>query len=250
MLANKLEEEMSSRPPYDLYEVTAKRCILVSPNMKRLTIDCSNIPTIRPTLPGQWLKVFVTDDKTGESVGRAYTVRNYCSDTHELDLDFYLHGDTGPVGAWAMRASAGDVFEVSDLRSRSGTDVNSTSGVYVLFGDETALPAISAILEALPNEREARAFISIGSLEDEVKLSSSVKHSIVWLHRTNGLSGRLLEELNKIDLDFGDDAHYWIAGESAEVKAMRAVLKERGISASLVEASGYWKQGQADHRGE
>ena len=241
---------MTSRPPYELYEVTAKRCVLVSPNMKRLTIDCSHIPSIRPTLPAQWLKVFVTDEKTGESVGRAYTVRNYCSATHELDLDFYLHGDTGPVGAWAMRAAAGDTFEVSDLRSRSGTDVHGSAGAYVLFGDETALPAISAIVEALPATRKAHAFISIGSPEDQVQLGGAAQQSIAWLNRTEGESGRLLQELATIDFDFGSDARFWIAGESAEVKAMRKVLLERGISASAIEASGYWKQGQADHRGE
>lgn len=238
---------MFSRLPYDLFKVVAKRCVMVSPNMKRLTIDCTDLP-IRPALPAQWLKVFITDKSTGKNVGRAYTVRHYNSATHELDLDFYLHGDTGPVGAWAMRVQAGDEFEVSELRSRSGVDVSASAATHVLLGDETALPAISAIIEALPATAQARAFISLADQADRVLLRSAAPLSIGWLQRSNALSGTLIEWLSKVDLSSDSATQYWVAGESVEVKAIRNLLLERGVSAAAIDASGYWKQGQADHR--
>ncbi|WP_407713735.1 siderophore-interacting protein [Comamonas testosteroni] len=240
---------MSSNLPYDLFKVTALRCVLVSPHMMRLTIDCSALPQIRPTLAAQWLKVYVPQPDSSRSVGRAYTVRRYDNTTHELDLDFFLHGDTGPIGSWASRVKHGDQFEISELRSRSGFNVADCPEKLVLFGDETALPAIASILEVLPEKISVRAYVSIDdALEEGYLIGSPAANSVTWIHRTNIDDEKMQQAAAASVLEFGNDARFWIAGESGVVKATRARLLEEGVERSLIDSSGYWKRGQADHR--
>lgn len=239
---------MSSHVPYDLFQVTAKRCELVSPHMMRLTIDCSALVQIRPTLPAQWLKVYVPQPDSGRSVGRAYTVRRYDNTSHELDLDFFLHGDTGPIGAWASRVQPGDHFEISELRSRSGVDLTSGPEKFALFGDETALPAIASIVEALPAQTAVRAYVIIDSAEEKRYFTDSAATAITWILRTHDGVEQMQEAAAASLKELGKDARFWIAGESGDVKAVRTHLLQEGVERHLIESSGYWKRGQADHR--
>ncbi len=99
------------------------------------------------------------------AVMRSYTLRALRRDTRGrttgIDIDFVLHGvepgagaPAGPASRWASRAAAGDrvvllgpaVEDNRAIRFRppAGTDL------IVLWADETALPAASAILESLP----------------------------------------------------------------------------------------------------
>ncbi len=109
-----------TRPSYSLFLAVAERVELVTPHMKRITIDANNLPDFRFGLPAQWLKVFVPAAKGHKTAGRAYTVRRFDPDSKKLDLDFVLHGDGGPVSAWAARARVGDSFEISATHPRSG----------------------------------------------------------------------------------------------------------------------------------
>ncbi len=156
-----------ARPPYSLFRVTAERVELVTPHMKRITIDGSCLPAFRVGLPAQWLKVFVPTGEGQASMGRAYTVRRFDPVSKKLDLDFVLHGDNGPASAWAARAKPGDAFEISDTHPRSGFAVQSSTEHYLLFGDESALPAIGGILEALPAHARADVFVEVDDPGEE-----------------------------------------------------------------------------------
>src|SRR5271155_4595161 len=89
-----------SLPPYRLFRVNTERVQLVTPHMKRITIDGSCLPAFRAGLPAQWLKVFVPTGDEQNVPGRAYTVRRFDPVSKKLDLDFVLHGGNGPVSAW------------------------------------------------------------------------------------------------------------------------------------------------------
>ncbi len=105
---------------------------------------------------------------------RTYTVRRIDAVSRELDVDFVVHHDAGPAGAWAEGASIGDELIIvgPDERSphsRAGIDWHpGTARRLLLAGDETAAPAISGILESLDPRCEVDAFVEVPTVADTV----------------------------------------------------------------------------------
>lgn len=243
---------LQTRPPYTLHPVTVDRIQLVTPRMKRITIDGRGLSNLRPELPAQWFKVFVPTDAGQRSSGRAYTIRRFDQETGTLDIDFALHGDDGPISAWAERAQVGDGFEISDVHPRSGFSIQPATSHYLLFGDATGLPAIGAILEALPAHAQAQVFVEVNDADEEQSLSSPATLALTWLHRAGvqPQSSMPLEAAARSAQTPGHAA-IWIAAESGQVAAIRRLLlKERGLDNAGLCATGYWKRGEADHRDE
>lgn len=242
----------TERPPYQLFPVKAEHVHLVTPHMKRITVDGSSLADFRNSLPAQWLKVFVPFRDGERQSGRAYTIRHFDRATKKLVLDFVLHGDNGPISAWASRAEIGDAFHISAPHPRSGFAVVPTTEDYLLFGDETALPAIGGILEAVPAKARARVFVEVADAREEQELASAASLTVTWLHRetrTAGSRSRLEEAARNIDLLPLGAGEIWVAAESAEVSAIRNhMLKERCVDRKILHAVGYWKRGEADHR--
>ncbi|MCL6710267.1 siderophore-interacting protein [Pseudomonas sp. R2.Fl] len=236
-----------ARPPYSLFEVVVEQVALVTPHMKRITIDGSYLLPFRDGLPTQWLKVFVP----GASTGRAYTVRRFDPVSKKLELDFVLHGDNGPASAWAARVKPGDVFKISGTHPRSGFAVESAAAHYLLFGDETALPAIAGILESLPANARVDGFIEVGDATEEQSIESAAAVNLIWLHRqsaVNGTSRLLVDAAGAIARPY-QNTIIWIAAESTVVAALRRLaISEWGADRSRLHAAGYWKRGEANHR--
>jgi NADPH-dependent ferric siderophore reductase len=62
-----------ARPTYSLFRVTAQHVELVTPHMKRVTIDGSCLSAFRAGLPARWLKVFVPGGEGQAITGRGCT---------------------------------------------------------------------------------------------------------------------------------------------------------------------------------
>jgi NADPH-dependent ferric siderophore reductase len=241
-----------SPPPYALHSVTIDRVKLVTPHMKRITIDGRGLSSLRPGLPAQWFKVFAPTHSGQRSSGRAYTVRRFDPETGALDIDFALHGDNGPISAWAERARVGDRFEISDVHPRSGFCIKADQTHYVLLGDETGLPAIGAILEALPPHAQAHVFVEVIDKHEEQSLTSPAALTLTWLHRAAyGTKSPMSLEVAARAMDMPAGAAIWITAESTKVATLRRLLlKDRGIDRDRLHATGYWKRGEVDHRDE
>ena len=117
---------------------------------------------------------------------------------------------------------------------------------YVLFGDETALPAIGRWLEEMGEELVAEVFIEIASEAERQVLASNADVRIHWLER-NGVpaaESRLLEEtLRDYELEDGD-TFFWIAAESRRARMMRKFIEgQLGVPGDSIRATGYWKAG-------
>ena len=110
---------------------------------------------------------------------RRYTVRDW--DGARLTLDFVVHGDSGVGGPWAASAAAGDVlvFEGPGGGYRPDPDAD----WHLLVGDESALPAIAASLEAVPAGSRAVVRLVCDGPEHEIPLSCPGELDLVWLHR-------------------------------------------------------------------
>ncbi|MEO7428338.1 MAG: siderophore-interacting protein, partial [Acidimicrobiales bacterium] len=88
---------------------------------------------------------FLHADGTRPTI-RTYTPRRHDPTHHELDIDIVLH-EHGAVPAWATAARAADPAGLSGPGRGYTIDPSATS--FLLLGDESAIPAISQLLEHL-----------------------------------------------------------------------------------------------------
>ena len=52
-----------------------------------------------------------------------------------------------------------------------------------MAGDESAIPAIGTLLEALPSDAVAEVLLEVESGSDEIEFDSAASVSVVWLMR-------------------------------------------------------------------
>ncbi|MFD7711482.1 siderophore-interacting protein [Streptomyces sp. NPDC059785] len=173
-------------------------------------------------------------------VTRTYTVRHWNAELRELTIDFVVHGDEGLAGPWAARVQPGEL--VRFLGPGGAYAPDESADWHLLAGDESALPAIAAALEALPAGADVRAFIEISGPEEEQKIDSDAE--IVWLHRGDRPAGQaLLEAVRALDWPEGR-LHAFVHGEAGFVKELRRLLRvEREIPREDLSISGYWRLG-------
>ncbi|MBX9395893.1 siderophore-interacting protein [Streptomyces sp. TRM72054] len=173
-------------------------------------------------------------------VTRTYTVRAWDPELRELTLDFVLHGGEGLAGPWAMRAQPGDTLRLMGPGGAYAPDAS--ADWHLLAGDESALPAIAAALESLPDGAEVRAFVEVAGPEEEQKIDSDAE--VVWLHRGDRPIGEALVEAVRA-LEFPEGrVQAFVHGEAAFVKELRGLLRmERQIPREDLSISGYWRLG-------
>lgn len=237
----------SVQPPYTLYPVEVLAVQRLTPRLVRLTVNAGHVPGLRADLPAQWLKVFVHDAEGRRLPGRAYTVRHFDACSGQLDIDFVLHGDDGYVSAWAKQARCGVGFEVSAPHPRGGVPIDPGRRHHVLLGDETGLPAIASIVEALPVGAEATVVVEIQDPSEQQALRTDARLVVRWLYRDARNPHALSRALGTIEL--APHSLIFVAAESSEVRSTLAVLKtQAAFSTCRVHGSGYWKKGQADYK--
>ena len=236
----------SGKPP--THRVTVTGVERLTPNMRRLTFEGDTLRTMSVPLPAQWLKVVLPGAAGEAGPNRAYTVRRFYQEWGAMEVDFVLHGDTGPASAWARRAEVGDVVHLGG--PRGGHKVDPQARWRLLAGDETALPAIASILDALPDDDvPTRVVVEVPSLDDVQPLRRSAATEIQWLAREGQRSrpGSLLaDRLSGLSLPVAL-GQVFLAGEGTAVRTMKQDLARR-VSPAGMEAKGYWLLGQADHR--
>ncbi|MET8024075.1 siderophore-interacting protein [Streptomyces avermitilis] len=173
-------------------------------------------------------------------VTRTYTVRAWDPELRELTLDFVVHGDEGLAGPWATRVQSGELVRFMGPGGAYAPDTS--ADWHLLAGDESALPAIAAALESLPDGADARAFIEVSGPEEEQKIASDV--DVVWLHRGDRPVGEaLVEAVRGLEFPTGR-VHAFVHGEAGFVKELRKLLRvERQIPREDLSISGYWRLG-------
>ncbi|MEU5997440.1 MULTISPECIES: siderophore-interacting protein [unclassified Streptomyces] len=173
-------------------------------------------------------------------VTRTYTVRSWDPQTRELAVDFVIHGDEGLAGPWAKHVQPGATIRF--LGPGGGYAPDAAADWHLIAGDESALPAIAAALEALPEGAKAYAFIEVADADEEQKISSAAE--IQWLHRGQRPVGEaLVEAVRSLDFPAGD-VQAFVHGEAGFVKELRRYLRvEREVPRERLSISGYWRLG-------
>ncbi|GHJ38772.1 siderophore-interacting protein [Streptomyces sp. TS71-3] len=176
-------------------------------------------------------------------VSRAYTVRSWDEAAGEATIDFVIHGDEGVAGPWAVNARPGET--VHFLGPGGGYAPDPAADWHLLAGDESALPAIAAALEALPEGARVHAFIEVDGPGEEQKIATDA--DVVWLHRGERPVGEaLMAAVRALDFPAGRP-HAFVHGEAGWVKELRRHLRlERQVAKEHLSVSGYWRLGHDD----
>lgn len=223
---------------------------------------------------------------------RTYTVRSFRPDAHELDIDFVAHGDTGPASRWVSSCRVGDELRIvgpavpsspAELPSGAAEFAPGSATRILLAGDETAAPAICAILEALDVTAVGHVFIEVPTDADRLPVTAPAGVEVRWIARNGASHGvRMTDqvqawasdvvlaasarvgdtarvELAEVDVDEQvlwdvpapvDErpVYAWIAGEAGCVKELRRhLVRGVGLDREQVAFMGYWRHGKAEH---
>ncbi|BAI73313.1 iron utilization protein [Azospirillum sp. B510] len=224
----------------------------VTPHMRRVTFASTALMDFPARHPAQWVKLFVPTPQGDKPSGRAYTIRQFREELCEMDIDFVLHGD-GPCSSWARTAVPGDVVQIAG--PRSGFRLDPEISHLLIGGDETALPAIGAILESLPAGLSATVFVEIPEDADAQTIRSKADVGITWLPRRLPRAGRdtgaaadLAGAMTGADLPEGN-CGVWFAAEASIVRTVRRHFQQdRAMPRHRLTMSGYWKRGETDFR--
>lgn len=180
-------------------------------------------------------------------ITRTYSVRHYCPEANELDIDFVLHGTESPASGWAAKAAPGDYLGVA---GPGGPDpLLSPADQHIITGDLTALPAICALLEALPEQAQGYAFIEIDHDHHRQPLINNTHIQVHWVLRDPNLpatQNTLLQAVEKTRLPLpGKALSAFVAGENGAVLAVRDYLRRTyGLRKAQLYAVPYWRRGQ------
>lgn len=200
---------------------------VLSEHLVRVVFDVPGL--ISTGVPDEWVGLVVP----GQFQSRYYTIRSLTG--AELVLDVVRH-DRGLVTEWAAQDCLGD--EVVITEPKGSYQLPADAGWLLLVGDLTALPAMARICEtsALPT----RVWAEVGdSLPDYLPPGTDV----TWIEPPPDAPSALAEVVRSIDWPDGP-GYFWMAGESAAMRAIRKhLMRDRRLPSSAYDVMGYWRGG-------
>lgn len=252
---------MANRPARPAHEGVVTRVEQLTPHMVRVVVGGEALTRVEAgQFTDHYIKVLFLQDGVGypepfdmgvvrETMPRetwpsvrTYTIRKWLPEVGEMWVDFVVHGDEGIAGPWAARAKPGDPFRFQGPGGGYAPDAE--ADWHLLAGDESAIPAIGAALERMPDGARVHAFIEVAGPDDEQKFDVSGDLGVTWLHRGTRPVGELLVGAVR-GLDFpAGRVQAFVHGEAAFVRDLRGHLRlDRGLGMDQLSISGYWRRG-------
>jgi NADPH-dependent ferric siderophore reductase len=184
-------------------------------------------------------------DESLRPVVRTYTPRRYDPATRTLEIQLVLHG-TGPASDWAGQVKVGDEVGVAGPGGRFVLDEEASR--WWIAGDESALPAVATLLDALPATATADVHLEVQDADDVIKLPSAATVNLAWHHRYDSRDYSAALEAAARDADLADGTRIWVACESGKMRDIRRYLtRQRAIPVSQLVTRGYWRLGEPNH---
>jgi NADPH-dependent ferric siderophore reductase len=190
-----------------------------------------------------------------QPVVRTLTVRRADPAACEIAIDVVVHGEHGAAGLWAATAEPGQPVYLMGPSGAYAPDP--AADWHLLAGDETALPAISVALEALPANAIGQALIEIAGPEDEIPLTAPPGVRVDWIYRGGradligedraGDFAPLIEAVKSAPWLPGQ-VHAFVHGEAQAVmhNLRPYIRKDREVDAKWASISGYWRRGRTE----
>jgi NADPH-dependent ferric siderophore reductase len=278
--------------PFRLFDVRVARIEDLTPSFRRFTFTGDDLHAFADNGWDQRIKFFLPLDGIGfdriprgydwytawrelpddqRHPIRTYTVRAVRRHLSEVDVDVVLHGDAGPASRWAVHAQVGDPLAILGPNGEHDGPAGGIDFIppahadrLLLAGDETAVPAIAAILDRLPRDARGEVLLEVPATGDEaLPIDPPAGVTVRWLPRDGAAHGSLLVpaveaacarlmpgeapvpdglDLDDVDIDTGilwevpvdhttgeplrqSAALYaWLAGEAGAIKTLRRHL--------------------------
>lgn len=240
-------------------EVTAKEWL--SDTMVRLTLGGDGAQGFESAIFDEHVKLIFPDPDTGElrlptpdgdeldwpspfPTSREYTIRAHRPREGEVDIDFVAHPG-GLASGWALEVTPGERIHVAG--PPGGYRVGSDYELYVIAGDETALPAIARWLEEVDEGVQARVYVEVPAPASRQPLRALPGVEVTWLDTSVTDPERLARAVRATPIPAGIDVFVWLAGEAGSIKPLRRwVRDDLGLGKEHSSITGYWKRGLAD----
>lgn len=178
-------------------------------------------------------------------VTRTYTIRSVDREAGRMTLDFVVHGSSGLAGPWARDVEIGEGVGFFGPGGAWAPDV--TADRHILVGDEAALPAIAATIDALPDGARADVFLEVSSKDAQLELGESDTVAVHWIHRGDAAPGAALAAaVRAFEVPVGD-VEWFVHGVADLAKDLRRFLYvEAKVPQERVSISGYWRTGMTE----
>jgi NADPH-dependent ferric siderophore reductase len=247
------------REPPSYLRVVVERAERLSPRMVRVTFSGPELAGLTVEQPAASVRLllpppgttelemptwngneFLLPDGTRPPI-RTFTPRR--ADSGTLDLDVVIHGG-GVASAWAETAAPGDRAAISG--TGRGYAVDPEARVFLLAGDETAIPAIGQLLEVLPVDASVEVHVEVSHPDARLALPDHPGATVAWhdLEPSAPAGDALVDAVCSTALSPG--TRVWVAGEAAAVQRIRRHLfEELGLPRSAAWVRGYWKEGRS-----
>jgi NADPH-dependent ferric siderophore reductase len=249
------------REPPRFRAVTVRRVERLSPRMVRVTLAGPDLAGLNVEQPAASVRMLLPSAGTTELVvptwngnefllpdGQRPMIRTFTPwrvdpEALELDVGIVVHGG-GSASEWAVSAAPDDPAAISGPGRGYTVDVDAPA--LLVAGDETAIPAITQVLDALPVETPVQVRIEIAHADGRLALPDHPGASVEWCDLPPGAApGDALGAAVR-EADLAKGARVWVAGEAAAVQRIRRHLfEDRGLSRAQATVRGYWKHGRA-----
>lgn len=199
----------------------------LSEHLVRLVLGGDGLREFQSTgLPDEWVGLVVP----GQFQVRYYTVRSW--DGTEMVLDVVVH-DVGLVTEWARGDCVGETVTITEAKASFAMPAGAQW--VLLVGDLTALPAMARIAESVDVPTRIWA-----EVPDDLAGYLPASRDVTWLDTPHGDSA-LAETVEGIAWPEGP-GYFWMAGESAQMRAIRKhLMRVRKLSSSDYDVMGYWR---------
>ncbi len=233
----------------------------VTPRLLRVTLGGSDLAgltvadpaaSVRLLIPPAPDETLVVPNWNGNEFllpdGRRPTIRTFTpwrvdAAGPTLDIGVVLHGD-GAASRWARAAAPGSVAAVSGPGRGYAIDEHATA--FVVAGDETAIPAITQLLERLPRAATFRVWIEVARPTPRMELPDHPAASIEWLDLPRGVASGDAILAAIVAARVAPTERVWVAGEAAAVQRIRrSLFQDRQFPRAQATIRGYWKHGRA-----
>ncbi len=227
----------------------------LTPNLVRLVLEGEEIADFSPECSGGYIKLAfdancqpVTDAEGVDDITlRTYTIRSFDASKRQLSVDFVLHGDghehDGPASNFARSAQPGDVISISGPGGVKSLDP--AADWYLIAGDMTALPAISAKLaERVALGTPLKGYLVVELLDKADALCLDVPDGLELLTVINPDPAKCTDALLEVvrGLPWYEGQPFaWCAAEFSRMRAFRDYVRgERRMCLDERYVSSYW----------
>lgn len=210
------------------YDAEVLRRERLSDHLVRLVLGGPGLAGFESTgIPDEWVGLVVPS----QFQSRYYTVRSWTGS--ELTLDVVVH-DVGLVTEWAARDVVGDTVTITEPK---GSFLMAPSASWLLLvGDLTAMPAMARIASEVDVPTRIWA-----EVPDDMGAYFPEGTDVTWLEPPGDGQSRLAEAVESIDWPDGD-GYFWMAGESAQMRAIRKhLMRDRKLPSTAYDVMGYWR---------